>query len=76
MAASVTRSSAATSAGTSPTATVMAASPCQPRTIAPPSIDTMSPSRSVRRPGVPCTTSSFTDVQMTPGKPGTPVPAP
>ena len=40
---SVTRISSSASAGTSPTATVTAASPCQPSTIAPQSMETMSP---------------------------------
>jgi hypothetical protein len=38
----------------------IAASPCQPSTIAPQSIETRSPSRSTRVPGTPCTTSSLT----------------
>ncbi len=68
-ASSVTRMSSVTSSGTSPIATVVAASPCQPSTIAPQSIEMMSPSRSTRVPGMPCTTWSLTDVQMTPVKP-------
>jgi len=71
---SVTRISSRTSAGTSPTATVMAASPCQPRpsssaTIAPQSMEITSPSASTRPPGMPWTTSSLTEVQMVAGKP-------
>ncbi len=51
-----------------PTPTVRAASPCQPRTMAPQSIEMMSPSRRIRRGlGMPCTISSFTDVQITAG---------
>jgi hypothetical protein len=69
MASSVTRISSVTSEGTSPIATVMAASPCQPSTIAPQSIEMMSPSRSTREPGMPWTTSSLTDAQITPVKP-------
>ena len=53
-----------------PTPTVRAASPCQPRTMAPQSIETMSPSRRIRLGlGMPCTISSFTDVQITAGYP-------
>ena len=66
---SVTRISSVTSAGTSPTATVIAASPCQPSTMAPQSSETTSPSTSTRSPGMPCTTSSLTDAQIEPGKP-------
>ena len=47
----------------------MAASPCHPSTIAPQSMLIRSPSRSTRSPGMPWTTSSLTDVQITPGKP-------
>ncbi len=61
--------SAKSSGSTSPTGTVIAASPCQPSTIAPQSIDTRSPARRVRGPGMPCTTSSFTDAQIDAGKP-------
>ena len=69
MASSVTRISAATSSGTSPRAKVTAASPCQPSTIAPQSIETRSPSASTRGPGTPCTTSSLTETQSEPVKP-------
>jgi hypothetical protein len=61
--------SSVTSAGTAPIATVVAASPCQPSTTAPQSIEMMSPSRRTRVPGMPCTTSSLTEVQMTPVNP-------
>ena len=55
---------------TSPTATVTAASPCQPSTIAPKSIEIRSPSRSTSaRDGMPCTIRSLTEEQMTAGKP-------
>ena len=50
-----------------PTRTVTAESPCQPATIAPQSIDTLSPSASTRGPGMPCTTSEFTEMQVTAG---------
>ena len=46
-----------------------AESPCQPSIIAPQSIDTMSPSSITRGPGMPCTTSSLIDTQLTAGKP-------
>ncbi len=51
----------------SPTPAVKAASPCQPSTTAPQSIDTMSPSSSTRSPGMPWTTTSFGDAQITAG---------
>ena len=66
---SQTRASSSSPASTSPTGTVIAASPCQPFTIAPQSIEMMSPSASTRSPGMPCTISSFTDVQIEPVKP-------
>ncbi len=69
IASSVTRISSSASSGTSPTATVIAASPCQPSTMAPQSIETTSPSSITRSPGMPCTTSSFTETQMLPVKP-------
>ena len=72
MDSSVTRISSRTSSGTSPTATVTAASPCQPSRIAPQSIEMMSPSPSTRPPGMPCTISSLTEAQMEPGNGGTP----
>jgi hypothetical protein len=67
---SVTRISSVTSAGTSPTGTVIAASPCQPSTMAPQSIEITSPSARTRSPGMPCTTWSLTEAQMEPGKGG------
>ncbi len=69
IASSVTRISSVTSSGTAPTATVIAASPCQPSTMAPQSIEITSPSASTCAPGMPCTTWSLTDVQMVPVKP-------
>ena len=69
---SVTLISSSTSGRTSPTATVIAASPCQPSTIAPQSIEMTSPSCSTREPGMPCTTSSLTDAQIVAGKGGCP----
>ena len=55
-------------AAIAPTPTVMAASPCQPSTIAPQSMEMMSPSRSTRpRLGMPCTTSSLTEAQIVAG---------
>jgi len=53
-----------------PTPAVKAASPCQPSTMAPQSIDTMSPSSSVSAgpsPGMPCTTTSLIEAQITAG---------
>ena len=51
-----------------PTPTVTAASPCHPATIAPQSTEMMSPSRNRRCGlGMPCTISSFTEVQMAAG---------
>ena len=69
---SVTRISSRASAGDRPTATVVAASPCQPSTIAPQSMETMSPSRTTRSPGMPCTTSSLTEMQVVAGNGGWP----
>ncbi len=53
-----------------PTPTVTAASPCQPPTMAPQSTEIRSPaaSRTSGR-GMPCTTSSLTEVQIVAGKP-------
>ena len=69
MLSSHTRISSTSSAQTSPTGTVIAASPCQPSTMAPQSSDTTSPSWSTRSPGIPCTTSSLTEAQIVAGKP-------
>jgi hypothetical protein len=67
-AVSQTSSSRARSGLISPTPTVMAASPCQPSTIAPQSIEMMSPSpRMVSGPGMPCTMTSLGEVQITAG---------
>ncbi len=61
--------------GTVPTGTVIAESPCQPSTIAPQSMEMMSPSRSARpRRGIPWTTSSLMDAQIDAGKGGRPYP--
>ena len=62
--------SSAASAVTAPIATVIAASPCQPSTIAPQSIETTSPSASTRSPGMPWTISSLTEAQMLAGNGG------
>ena len=43
---------------------VIAESPFQPSISAPLSMETMSPARSTRSPGIPCTTSSSTDAQI------------
>ena len=59
-----------------PTKTVTAESPCQPSTMAPQSMETRSPSASSRGPGMPCTTSSLTEMQVTPGKPPRPLTEP
>ena len=69
MAASVTSESRWSSGSAVPTITVRAESECQPSRIAPPSMERMSPSCRTRLPGIPCTTSSLTEVQMVAGKP-------
>ena len=49
---------------------VQALSPTQPSTMAPVSMEMMSPSLSTTlREGMPCTICSFTDAQMEPGNP-------
>ena len=63
----VTFISRAASSLARPTATVRAASPKKPSTTQPRSRPTMSPSRSFRGPGIPCTTSSFTEMQSVAG---------
>ena len=63
----VTRMSVSACADTRPTGTVIAASACQPSTIAPASMPMMSPSRSFRFPGIPWTICSFTEVQIVAG---------
>ena len=69
-ASSHARSSAACSAVIVPTPTVTAASPCHPLTMAPQSMEMMSPSASRRSGlGMPCTISSFTDVHSVAGYP-------
>ena len=65
----VTSISRAASSDTSPTGAVKAASPCQPSTIAPQSMEMMSPSSSTVGPGMPCTIASFGEAQITAGKP-------
>ena len=69
---SVTCISSVTSSPTSPMATVIAASPCQPSTMAPQSMEITSPSTSSRLPGMPWTTSSLTDAQIVAGNGGWP----
>ncbi len=66
---SVTRESSSRRATTSGrsgsgTTTVMALSPFHPWNCAPQSTDTMSPGWSTRSPGIPCTTCSFTEMQV------------
>ncbi len=63
----VTRSSFSASALTLPTRTVRAASPKKPSTMQPRSRPTMSPSSSLRLPGIPCTTCSFTEAHRVAG---------
>ncbi len=65
----VTSMRRAASAETSPTAAVKAASPCQPSTMAPQSMEMMSPSSSTVGPGMPCTMTSLGDAQITAGNP-------
>ena len=69
----MTRISSSTSGRTSPTATVIAASPCQPSTIAPQSMEIdVAVLRATRSPGMPCTTSSLTEAQIVAGNGGWP----
>src|ERR1700679_3193025 len=56
---------------TEPTATVSHASPMKPSTSTVTSSFTRSPLTSFLRPGTPCTISSFTLMQLCPGKPYT-----
>ena len=56
-------------AETSPTGNVRAASATQPSFTTPMSMDSMSPRLSLNLPGMPCTTMSFGDAQIEPGKP-------
>ena len=66
----VTSMSRVDSASISPTATVIAASACQPSMIAPQSMEMMSPSSSTTVSlGMPCTITSLGDVHTTAGNP-------
>jgi hypothetical protein len=65
---SVASTSACASGLIVPTPAVNAASPCHPSTIAPQSIEMMSPSRRTYGPGIPCTITSLGEAQITPGK--------
>ena len=65
----VTSSSRSASGVMRPTGTVTAESPKNPSSLAPMSIETMSPSVSGRSFGMPCTTCSFTDAQIVAGYP-------
>ena len=67
--ASVTSSSLAATGEISPTANVRAPSATQPSFTTPMSTERMSPLRSLKRPGMPCTTMWFGDAQIEPGKP-------
>ena len=66
----MTRISSILSGDTSPTGTVIAASPWKLSTIAPQSIEITSPSASARSPGMPWTTSAFTEAQIVAGNGG------
>ena len=68
--ASVTSMRRCASGSISPTPAVNAASPCQPSTIAPQSMEMRSPSSSRYEPGMPWTMTSFGDVQITAGNGG------
>ncbi len=68
----VLSNSRVTAAGTTPTGMVVAVSPIQPRSRMPMSSLTMSPYWMRRAPPMPWTTSSFTEMQMWPGKPRRP----
>ena len=72
---SSTRSaSAGSDPGASSGETIMekAESPCHPARIAPQSTDRTSPARSTFGPGMPCTTSSLTEMQVVAGYGGRP----
>ena len=56
--------------GDSPTKNVRAASPCQPSTMAPASIDDDLAPRMIRSPGMPWTISSSSEMQRLAGKVG------
>src|SRR5262245_20290495 len=72
-ASSVTRMRRLAFSDTAPTAKVRAASAYQPCNSAPTSIPTRSPSASARGPGMPWTTSSFTEEQIEAGNPRKPL---
>ena len=74
IASCVVSMSARTSSGTSPTTKVRAPSPCQPSRIAPTSTETTEPSRIVRSPGMPWTTSASIEMQVQAGKARGPLP--
>src|SRR2546428_7563795 len=65
----VTTTSRCRRGSTWPTGTVTATSPWNPSTTAPRSSDTSAPSGSGIPSGMPCTTSSFTEMQMLAGNP-------
>ena len=68
----VTSTSRRRSGDTSPTVTVSAESPCNPSSDTPKSMLTTSQAWMVRGPGIPCTISSFTEMQITAGYGGRP----
>ena len=65
----MTSSSFSATGEISPTGNVRAPSATQPSFTTPMSTDRMSPLRSLNLPGIPCTTISFGDAQIEPGKP-------
>jgi hypothetical protein len=69
----VTSISRSASSLTRPTGIVSAESACQPSRINPMSMPTMSPSARARDEGMPCTTSSFTEMQADAGNPWYPL---
>ncbi len=70
IASSATAAIFSSAGSTSPTPTVIAASPCQPARTAPQSIEMMSPSRSTcSGAGIAWTTCSLTEEQIEAGKP-------
>lgn len=76
MACRVASLSASAGAEPAPTTNVIAESPCQASRDTPKSTLTRSPSTSTRSPGMPCTISEFTEMQVTAGNGGSPKPAP
>ena len=68
---SLSRSATVSGREGSGTTIVKAESPLKPSTCAPLSIDTMSPGSITRGPGMPCTTSEFTEAQIVLRYPGT-----